>query len=167
MKQVFFLIMMLFVTKTYSAKLEIEELKTLFEASSYNKASADRFLKLLSTVDCSSAPILVCYKGVAEMMQAKYGFNPVSKLIRFKKGKKLIEEAVKKQPDNLEIRFLRLAIQTNLPTFLNYSDNIIEDKKYLLANIQTIKNKNLKQDILKYLLASKHCSAQEKKELAI
>ena len=101
------------------------------------------------------------------MMQAKYGFNPISKLRRFKKGKTLIEEAVKKQPDNLEIRFLRLAIQTNLPAFLNYSDNIIEDEKYLLANIQTIKNKNLKQDILKYLLASKHCSAEEKKELAI
>ena len=74
-----------------------------------------------------------------------------------------MEEAVKKQPDNLEIRFLRLAIQTNLPTFLNYSDNIIEDKKYLLANVQTIKNKNLKQDILKYLLASKYCLAEEKK----
>jgi hypothetical protein len=167
MKQVAFLIMMLFVTKTYSAKLEIEELKTLFEAAAYSKASADRFLKLLSTVDHSSTPILICYKGVAEMMQAKYGFNPISKLRRFKKGKTLIDEAVKKQPDNLEIRFLRLAIQTNLPAFLNYSDNIIEDEKYLLANIQTIKNKNLKQDILKYLLASKHCSAEEKKELAI
>ena len=75
MKQVAFLIMMLFVTKTYSAKLEIEELKTLFEAAAYSKASADRFLKLLSTVDHSSTPILICYKGVAEMMQAKYGFT--------------------------------------------------------------------------------------------
>lgn len=167
MKRVIFFIMMLFVTKTYSAKLEIEELRTLFEASAYSKTSADQFLKLLSTIDHSCAPILVCYKGAAEMMQAKYGFNPVNKLRRFKKGKTLIEEAVKKLPDNLEIRFLRLAIQTNLPTFLNYSGNIIEDKKYLLANIQTIKNKNLKQDILKYLLASKHCSAEEKRELAI
>lgn len=155
MKGMAFFIMLLFATKTYSAEPEMEEVKILFEASSHSKSSADRFLKLLSVVDQSSSPLLICYKGVSEMMQAKYGFNPISKFRRFKKGKKLIEEAVKKEANNLEIRFLRFVIQTNLPALLKYNNNVYEDKKYLLANIETTKDKKLKQNILKYLSASK------------
>ena len=155
MKRAAFFILFLLATKTYSAEPGIEEVKILFEASAHSKSSAERLLKLLSAVGYSSPPLMLCYKGVAEMMQAKYAFNPIVKFKRFKKGKKMIEEAVKKEPDNLEIRFLRFAIQTNLPAFLNYNDNIKEDKKYLLTNLQTTKDKKLKQDILKYLSTSK------------
>ncbi|WP_316836547.1 hypothetical protein [Pedobacter nutrimenti] len=155
MKGPTFFLLLLFATKVCATEPDMEEVKTLFEASAYSRSSADRLLKLLSKVDHSSPPVLICYKGVAEMMQAKYGFNPVNKFRRFKRGKNLIEEAIKKEPDNPEIRFLRFIIQTNLPAFLNYSEHINEDKKYLLSNLQTTKDKKLKQDFLKYLSSSK------------
>ncbi|PTS99691.1 hypothetical protein DBR11_11760 [Pedobacter sp. HMWF019] len=155
MKGTTFFLLLLFATKVYAAEPDMEEVKTLFESSAYSRSSADRLSKLLSKIDHSSPPLLICYKGVAEMMQAKYGFNPINKFRRFKRGKNLIEEAVKKEPDNLEIRFLRFVIQTNLPTFLNYNENIKEDKTYLLNNLQTTKDKKLKQDFLKYLSSSK------------
>jgi len=155
MKGITLFLLLLFATKVHTAEPDREEVKTLFEASTYSRSSADRLLKLLSKIDHSSAPLLICYKGVAEMMQAKYGFNPINKFRRFKRGKNLIEEAVKKEPDNLEIRFLRFVIQTNLPTFLNYNEHIKDDKTYLLNNLQTTKHKKLKQDFLKYLSSSK------------
>ncbi|MBB6499026.1 hypothetical protein [Pedobacter cryoconitis] len=155
MKATVFLILLLFTTKTYSAEPEIQEVKILFRASANNKVVAERLLKLLSTVDHTSPPLLICYKGAAEMMQAKHKSNPINKFVRFKKGKKLIEEAVKKEPHNLEIRFLRFMIQTNLPAFLSYHNDINEDKKYLLANLKTTKDQKLKQDILTYLSNSK------------
>lgn len=167
MKKVAFLMLLLFATKAYSAEPEIEEVKILFEASAHSKHSADRLLNLLSAIDSSSPPLLICYKGAAEMMQAKYGFNPINKFRRFKKGKILIEEAVKKEPDNIEIRFLRFTIQTNLPAFLNYNDDIKKDKIHLLANLKTTKDKKLKQAIVKYLSSSRYCSTEEKKELVI
>jgi hypothetical protein len=165
MKHLFFFTLLLFAIESYSAEPEIEVVQTLFEASPTSKAAADRLSTMLSTIDQNSAPLLICYKGAAEMMQAKYKFNPINKFHKFKTGKKLIEEAVKKEADNIEIRFLRFAIQTNLPGFLNYNDHIQNDKKFLLNNLQKTKDKRLKQNILNYLLASKHCSAAEKKGL--
>jgi len=155
MKGTTFFLLLLLATKIYATEPDMKEVKTLFEASAYSRSSADRLSKLLSKIDHSSTPLLICYKGVAEMMQAKYGFNPINKFRRFKRGKNLIEEAVKKDSDNLEIRFLRFVIQTNLPAFLNYNEHIKEDKTYLLNNIQTTKDKKIKQDLLKYLSSSK------------
>lgn len=167
MKIAAFFLLFLFATKTYPAEPELREVKRLFEAAVHSKASADQLLTLLSAVGPASPPLLICYKGAAEMMRCRYGLNPVNKFRRFKKGKNLIEEAVKKEPDHPEIRFLRFAIQTNIPAFLNYNDDITKDKKYLLSRVKTIKDKKLKESILKYLTTSDYCSAEEKKGLAI
>ena len=165
MKIASFFLLLLFVTKSYSAEPELQEVKSLFESAVHSKASSDRLLKILSDIGPASPPLLICYKGAAEMMRCRYGFNPIHKFKRFKKGKLLIEEAVKKEPDNPEIRFLRFAIQTNIPAFLNYNNDIKKDKKYLLSNVKTIKDKKLKESILKYMATSEYCSAEEKKGL--
>ncbi|WP_316839450.1 hypothetical protein [Pedobacter gandavensis] len=167
MKIASFVIMLLFATKIYATEPEIEKVKSLFQASAKSKDAADQLLKLLSRVNESSAPLLISYKGAAEMMQAKYAFNPINKVKRFNNGKRLIEDAVKKAPEHMEIRFLRFAVQTNLPAFLNYNDAIQKDKKYLLSNLKTTKDKTLKQNIVKYLSTSKYCSAEEKKGLEL
>lgn len=166
MKIATFMFLLLFTTKIYSAEPELAEVKRLFEASVNSKASSDQLLKILSDIGPSSTPLLICYKGAAEMMRCRYGFNPINKFKRFKKGKNLIEAAVKKEPDNIEIRFLRFAIQTNIPAFLNYNEDITKDKKYLLNNVKTIKDKKLKEGMLKYLLTSDHCTVGEKKGLS-
>ena len=165
MKMLAFLTLLL-ATKIYAADPEIQKVKSLFEAAAHSKDAADQLVKLLSATNQSSPPLLVCYKGAAEMMKARYEFNPIHKFKSFRKGKFLIEQAVKEDPDNTEIRFLRFAIQTNLPAFLNYNDNIQEDKKYLLDNLQTTKDNKLKQNIVKCLSASKYCSGEDKKRLA-
>lgn len=167
MKVTSFLILLLFVSKAFSNEPEIEKVKILFHAAASSKPAADQLVKLLSNINNSSTPLLISYKGAAEMMQAKYALNPISKLKRFNSGKQLIEAAVKKAPEHIEIRFLRFAIQTNLPAFLNYNGDIQQDKKYLLANLKTVKEKALKENIIKYLSTSKYCSAEEKKGLLI
>lgn len=167
MKQIALLMLLLFTTKVYSAEPDLEKVKTLFEHSARSSHAAEQLLKLLSPIDSSSAAILICYKGAAEMMQAKYGYNPINKLRRFKKGKKLIEDAVRKEPENIEIRFLRFAIQTNLPPFLNYRSDIEKDKTHLLANLKEIKDKKLKQTISQYLSVSKYCTIEDKARLII
>lgn len=165
MTKALFFMLLLFTTNTYAGEPNIQEIKNLFQASAKSKAAADRLLKLLAEVDESSLPLLISYKGASEMMQAKYVFSPITKLKRFNNGKRLIETAVKKAPDDLEIRFLRLAIQTNLPAFLNYNDEIQKDKKFVLANLKTTKDNTLKQNIVKYLSTSKYLTAEEKKNL--
>ncbi|WGQ10868.1 hypothetical protein QG516_04270 [Pedobacter gandavensis] len=165
MKKTVFLMFMLLFSNIHAAEPEIQEIKQLFQASAKSKSAANQLLKLLADVTESSSPLLISYKGAAEMMQAKYAWSPVAKVKRFNTGKRLIETAVKKAPDHLEIRFLRFAIQTNLPAFLNYNDEIQNDKKFVLTHLKTTKDKTLKQNIVKYLSTSKYCTAEEKKAL--
>lgn len=58
-------------------------------------------------------------------------FNPISKLKTFNEGKKNLESAIKKEPYNPEIRFIRLSIQKNIPSFLGYKENIENDTEFL------------------------------------
>ena len=61
-------------------------------------------------------------------------FSPISKWNTFKKGKGNIEQAIKIEPDNVELRFIRLSIQKNIPSFLGYKSNIDEDIEFIKKN---------------------------------
>lgn len=100
------------------------------------------------------------------MMAAKYTLNPISKMNSFKKGKSLLEAAVKQDPAHLEIRFLRFSIQTNLPSFLGYDAHIQEDKRFLLKQVAATEDKDLKNKVIQYLSSSKYCTEEEKKNIA-
>ncbi|SDL82634.1 hypothetical protein [Pedobacter antarcticus] len=147
------------------AEPEINQLRDLYAQSANSKKSADQLLNLLKGADKNSAAIYIGYKGAAEMMQAKYGFNPFSKYKSFKRGKLLLEEAVKKDDKDIEVRFLRFTIQTNLPQFLGYDKQVNQDKKFLLSHLNTVRDNKLKQNIVAYLTTSRHCSEQEKMSL--
>lgn len=150
---------------TFFDEPDILKLRSLFYAAEHNKTAWENLVSTVDQVNDQSKPVLLCYKGVAEMMGAKYASNPVTKLSRFKKGRSFIEKAAVKSPDNLEIRFLRFAIQTNLPSFLGYNDDITNDKEHLLAHISKSADAELKKNILKYLSSSKYCTDEEKKLL--
>jgi hypothetical protein len=72
---------------------------------------------------------------------AKHAGNPLSKYSNFNKGKKLLENAVKRDPKNLEIRFMRYICQEKTPSFLGYKENLEEDKKFILSEYKTRKMK--------------------------
>lgn len=78
------------------------------------------------------------YQAMIWFLKAKDYFNPVNKLEAFNKGKIQLEEVLKSNPDNIELRFLRLTIQDNAPSFLGYNNNIKEDKVFLTSKLNTI-----------------------------
>ncbi|KEQ28486.1 hypothetical protein N180_02300 [Pedobacter antarcticus 4BY] len=165
MKTVCLLISLFLSGFSLFAEPEINQLRDLYAQSASSKKSADQLLNLLKGADKNSAAIYIGYKGAAEMMQAKYGFNPFSKYKSFKRGKLLLEEAVKKDDKDIEVRFLRFTIQTNLPQFLGYDKQVKQDKKFLLTHLNTVRDNKLKQNIVAYLTTSRHCSEQEKMSL--
>lgn len=144
---------------------KVEVVRDLFYQAATDKTAAEKFARVMSVVDNNSSPVLLCYKGVAEMIQAKHVFNPFSKLMKFKNGKVLIEESISRDPDDLELRFLRFSIQSNLPGFLGYDDEIASDKMRLLKGYNGIKDNELKKRILDYLTTSKYCTVDELKKI--
>lgn len=164
MKLIILSILLSFTTSR-AANPNLSELRNLLSKAPNSKSSWIEMAKLLAEVDNKSPAVLVCYKGVSNMMEAKYVISPWSKLSSFKKGKKLIEEAVKKDARNLEIRFLRYSVQTNIPAFLDYNDDKESDKQFILANVGNTKDKELKNNIVQYLRATKACTEEELKRI--
>ncbi|RZL34767.1 MAG: hypothetical protein EOO96_08695 [Pedobacter sp.] len=145
--------------------VEVSALRKLYYEAAENKTAVKKLSALLAKVNDNSDAILIGYRGATEMMEAKYAFNPVTKLSRFNKGKNYLEKAIKKEPKQVELRFIRFSIQTNLPSFLGYNDHIKIDKDALINSVVKIEDKQLKNNIIDYLIISKHCNQEEIKKL--
>jgi hypothetical protein len=114
----------------------------------YDKAASDKKLcqAMIETLRTNTeSAVHRAYLGAFQTIWAKHSSNPISKLQTFKKGKRNIEEAVMSKPDNVEIRLLRLSVQSNCPSFLGYKKNIEEDKKFILSNTKNITSVFLKE----------------------
>ncbi len=143
---------------------ELTEIRRLYARAPLFKADAQQFNKLLLSVDSSSAPVLCCYKGAAEMIAAKYAINPIIKLQRFNAGKAWISAAVKRDTLALEMRFVRFSIQSNLPVFLGYREDIGTDKDFLLRHVRNCADPELKKMIINYITVSAALTAEELKQ---
>lgn len=74
------------------------------------------------------------YLGYLQTIWANHVLNPVSKLSTFKEGKQNIEQAIKNDPENVELRFIRLSVQKNAPSFLGYRSDIEQDINFIKQN---------------------------------
>jgi hypothetical protein len=78
------------------------------------------------------------FEGALIMKKAGLGGSPIQKLDLFKQGHKKLEAAIKREPDNVEFRFLRLMIQENAPGILGYKDHLTEDSEYIRKSYKTL-----------------------------
>lgn len=115
----------------------IQEIRESFTQSSYSEEKAEAFYVLTEKTLNEEKSIYHAYHGAALILKAAH-CSIFSKLSNFKKGKHLVEDAVAMDPDNIEIRMIRLCIQANAPKILGYYKQIEEDKALILKNISTI-----------------------------
>ncbi|MTI38546.1 hypothetical protein [Fulvivirga lutimaris] len=99
-----------------------------------------------------STPVITAYEAAAKALIAKHSWNPISKISNLKEAMALLTKAVDLDKMNLEIRFLRLYIENSLPSYIGMKDNIVEDKKLIIENIQLLDSSDLNADIIQYIL---------------
>ena len=156
---------LLFLALTLTSNLS--SVRVIFFQENSEKVNTQLDL-LTQSATLKSSPVLYAYNGLAIMRKAEYSFNPYSKLSYFKKGKTKVESAIKLKPSNAELRFIRLSIQSNIPSFLGYSSNISTDKNIIL---QALKSKNFSNDtsfaknVIKFMASSELISLEEKQTL--
>ena len=106
--------------------------------ANYDKVFLDRELckKMIVELDRekNNSATYLGYLGGLQTILANHVFSPISKWNTFKKGKGNIEKAIKIEPNNVELRFIRLSIQKNIPSFLGYKSNIDEDIEFIKKN---------------------------------
>lgn len=117
----------------------------------YNKLVSDKELckKMILELEeaKNNSATHLGYLGGLQTIWANHVFSPISKLNTFKQGKKNIEQAIKKEPNNVELRFIRLSVQKNAPAFLGYNSNIKEDIQFIKNNRSEIKSEILNKHI--------------------
>ena len=94
--------------------------------------------KLFDKVKNISNPETVLLGYIGAIHIARSRFIPfMEKRESLSKGEQKLEASIKKDPQNVELIFLRLTIQLNLPSVLGYNDNIESDKKFLMNNYKS------------------------------
>lgn len=129
----------------------INDVRIMFHKAASAEETCIELINLLDPVNEKISPLLFGYRGCATMLMAKHSVNPFSKLSYFRKGKVILEKAIKADQNNVELRFLRYTIQTNVPSFLNYNDNLEQDRTFLTRVLPELKDKDLKPIISSYL----------------
>jgi hypothetical protein len=143
---------------------QIDDIRKLYSSAVITESKAKEFASKLADVTKEDNKTLVAYKGASIVTLSRYRKEISDKSKNFKEGAKMVEFAVKSEPNNIEIRLIRLSIQEKAPKFLNYSANKKEDKSFLLDHYQE-QSGNLKEYIKNFILQSKSFSSTEKQAI--
>lgn len=134
MKRVFILYLYLFLAANLVwSNNDAETLRKIFAIASEdaNKAKAlNAYFEKKVNISNSTE---LAYKGATVALMAKFSANPYTKLKYVNKALDIVNAAVKREPDNFEIRYLRFSIERNLPAFLNISKNIEADLELIYS----------------------------------
>jgi len=133
---------------------DLKKLRREFVLLENSETAIYEIKKIAASTSEVSLSVKSAYVAVAEMTSAKYKINPISKLTAFNNGKKLLESAIKADPLNPELVFIRYTIQTQAPSFLGYSKNISSDRLFLMSKLNTLKSNDeeLYTSIYNYLV---------------
>lgn len=99
----------------------------IFKHDSVSKQFEKRFERVV----IEDSQVLRGYHGAVLMAKGRHAFSPLNKLKYFNRGKDMLEAAIAEDLNNLELRFLRLTIQVNVPAILGYSSDIDKDVQYV------------------------------------
>lgn len=117
----------------------------------------------------SNDPLIWAYVATLEGLKAKHSWNPYSKLKYVNRADKQISKAVAASPEDLEIRFMRFSLQYYTPSFLGYSDDLVEDRKMIVRLFELKKfgrsDLDLVRNIAKFMLDTKLCTQAEQQVL--
>ena len=114
-------------------------------------------------------PALLAYTGAIDALKAKHAFNPFTKFSRVLSSLNTLERAVNREPNNLEIRFIRFSILHNLPGFLGYGKERNDDMMVIVSQLAekdyTRYDPKLQKDVIEFMLDSERLNDSQTVQL--
>lgn len=145
----------------FAGNPDLASIRKMYSDVSKSETNAKEFLDKLAGISGNDDKILVAYKAASILLDSKFEKKLGQKMERFKEGAKLLESTVKNEPNNIEIRMIRLSIQENVPGITGYKKNIKEDKKFITEHYDE-QNSSLKEYLKNFILQSKSFSEKER-----
>lgn len=111
----------------------VSNLRRQYQQAATSKEAGEKFYQLMAAYDQQDA-VMLAYRAAAEAIRARDA-SMFNKLTYVQNAAKQFDQAVKLNADNAEIRFLRLSVESNLPSFLGLSQHVEEDRQFLLNTL--------------------------------
>lgn len=140
---------------------DLASIRKMYSDVAKSETNAKEFTEKMAGVTSNDEKILVAYKAASILVDSKFEKKLTEKIERFKEGAKMLEAVIASEPNNIEMRMIRLSIQENVPGITGYKKNIKEDKKFLTVHYPTLTG-TLKEYIKDFVLQSDSFSAKEK-----
>lgn len=142
--------------------LELSDIRLRYVAAVDDETITRQSLELLEK-QASLTPVFKGYKGAFEAMLAKHVWNPYKKIAYLKQGKATLAAAIATQPQNLEIRFLRFALQHYLPPFLREDAELEADRLAMVSVLASgpLPDRQLEESVARFLKDSGRCTPEE------
>jgi hypothetical protein len=168
MKTLIFLLTVSFWSFSFAQAISLEEVRKKYVQGAQSESQAETLLNALNGEN-SLSPVLLAYKGATQAVMAKYATLPTKKYSLAKRGMAIINNAIAKDPENIEIRYLRFTIQHNVPSFLGLSGDKKNDKDLIIKNVARRKEYQINdiffKEMANFLIDSDECSDEEIKIL--
>lgn len=138
MRSILFTLWCYLAFQTVGQEYDLTAVRQAFHQAVLHDEESDSFHEYVGKI-ANADPTILAYQAVSKAMLARVLWNPFAKYSHVMKYRALMADAIKTDSSNIEIRFLRLSIEYNLPSFLSESQYINEDLKIILENLSSVK----------------------------
>lgn len=147
---------------TLFQSLNLHDVRQAYKYAAQSPEKVEAFYNSMKSVSKTDNVALVGYKGASIALKARSAKTLKDKKDGFIAGVGFIEFAIETEPNNIELRFIRIGIQENTPKILKYNQAIETDKQFILKQFKFISSSNLKNHIRDYILQSDSFTSEEK-----
>lgn len=145
----------------FSFKKPVDQIRELYQKSI---TQSEHIATLKSLTKSRKTPVLRAFYASALAFEARESSWIPNKVSLAKEAYKELNTAVKSDPNNFEIRYLRFSFSCEVPSMLGLSEFVEEDKTYLLNHIK--KGEPLASIMKGYFNKSNCLTDAEKKRFA-
>ncbi|SIP92829.1 hypothetical protein SAMN05880574_102140 [Chryseobacterium sp. RU37D] len=139
----------------------LETLRESYTKANSSNANTEAFINAAEKTSGSDA-VIQGYKAAAQIMEAKTAKTNRKALV--KSGATSLESIIKNNPNNAELRVIRMSVQENIPKIVAYRGSLKDDKAFLLNNYNK-QNASLKNYIKRFAAQSKTMTDAERATL--
>ncbi|KIC62338.1 hypothetical protein [Chryseobacterium taiwanense] len=140
---------------------DLEALRNSYAKANLSNTNLEAFINIAEKQNGSDA-VTKGYKAAAQIMEAKIAKQNRKAMV--KSGATNLESIIKSNPNNIELRLIRLSVQENIPKIVGYRGSLKDDKAFILNNYSK-QNTALKNYIKNFAAQSKTISAEERATL--
>lgn len=151
LKFIFSFLLTLSISMGYSQNNQLEELRKEYIEALHDCDEAERVYDIFLLVDNPSGKMLA-YQAALEAIMTKTTWNLFKKINYLNKSEASFNKAIKKAPNDVEIRFMRMAVQYEIPEYLGYSDDMELDREFIVKNIDNFDPATLEHETLAAIL---------------